>query len=267
MVAIASPYVLRAPARPGALPALNVGGGADAREAGTAGEAAALRRAVTEGRFSLAFQPVVRLADRTPHHHAALLRVSPAIGLPPHLFLARAATAGLAADLAATLLGRAMSAVASGRMIRIAPVLAALQDPGFPARADAVLGPDARAARQLMIEVPAEAAATLAPVLAHLRRLGARLCLSGLGADPAALDAIRIVPCATVALDPALLTGAATPRGRRLLRALADLAEAAGAQALATGIETLPQTWALQDCGITLGQGFLFGAPGPLLPG
>ena len=36
-----------------------------------------LRRAIAERRFRLAFQPIVSLADRTPHHFEALLRPEP----------------------------------------------------------------------------------------------------------------------------------------------------------------------------------------------
>ncbi|MBM3588812.1 MAG: EAL domain-containing protein [Alphaproteobacteria bacterium] len=33
-----------------------------------------LRRSIAERRFRMAFQPIVALSDRTPHHYEALIR-------------------------------------------------------------------------------------------------------------------------------------------------------------------------------------------------
>ena len=61
-----------------------------------------LRRAIAERRFRLAFQPIVALADRTPHHFEALLRPEPDADLPVHgvqEFVTFAETAGLSEEL------------------------------------------------------------------------------------------------------------------------------------------------------------------------
>jgi EAL domain-containing protein (putative c-di-GMP-specific phosphodiesterase class I) len=226
-----------------------------------------VRQIIEQRHFSLAFQPVVRLSDRTVAAHEALLRLHPPAGLPKlptGVFVELAAGWGLAQALDTAVLemalgarGAAMSANIAGR---------SLQDAAFMRRAISLIGD---AAPRLLIEVTAAAGiddmAAMAHGVAALQAAGVLVCLDDLGADAATLDCMRAVRFDQVKFAGTVVRAAAGgERGRRLAAALVALAAAVGAETVAKSVETLPQAWQMQELGVRHGQGWLFGSPGKL---
>ncbi len=226
---------------------------------------------ISARRFTLAFQPVVKLADRRPVYHEAFLRLAPLPGgaqLPGGVFAQAAYGWGLGPALDAAVLDAALSewARAGSTPVSVNIAAASLCAPAFLFPAQARIGGEGAA---LLLEVRAD---TPPPDPAAFREgaqamqdLGVRLCLDGLGAAEGALACANLTHWEQMKLDGGVLRAAAAgERGRRLLAALVALATSAGSGAVAKHIETLPQAWLAQEAGIRLGQGWLFGAPGKL---
>lgn len=227
---------------------------------------------IIEGRhFGLVFQPIVRLTDRRPAYHEALLRLQPPDGmvkLPTSVFVQVVAEWGLQPVLDAAVLDAALTAWSHAGSTPVSVNIAGrcICDPAFIAAAVARIGGEGAA---LLVEVNASAAigdfAALKAGVDALREAGARVVLDDLGADPSALDCVRAARFDQMKIDGATVRNAGqNERGRRLLAALVQLANAAGAETVAKQIETLPQAWLMAELGVKYGQGWLFGAPGPL---
>ncbi len=219
---------------------------------------AELQRLLAGRHFALAMQPVVRLADRIPDHAEALLRLRPPAGLPPlpaQRVIDAAAAFGLEPALdaavlhvAATLPGH-VSVNLCARSLQHKPMVAVIL-----------------AAGQAVEIVRAEAIDDLAAVaaaIAALREGGITVALDAVDGTAATLACLQAARFDAMKLSGPVVHGATSGgRGRDLLTHLLRLAAATGATVIATRIETLPQAWAMQQAGVTLGQGWLFGAPG-----
>jgi EAL domain-containing protein (putative c-di-GMP-specific phosphodiesterase class I) len=219
------------------------------------GVARAALEGVIAGGFALAFQPVVRLADRVIDHHEALLRAPP---LPAAALLAAAEAFGREAALDLAVM-RALPP--GGGVVSVNLCARSFQAPGFAA---CVL--DALGARPIRCELTHLAAiddlAAVAAGLAELRAGGVVVALDAVDGGPAALACLGAARFDALKLAGGVVRAAAAgERGRRLLAELLRLAATMDAVTIATQVETLPQAWAMQAAGIPLAQGWLFGAP------
>jgi EAL domain-containing protein (putative c-di-GMP-specific phosphodiesterase class I) len=242
MTAIPPAYTLRRPAGP-----LE-----DARQGGVA---RAELEGVIAGRFALAVQPVVRLADRAVDHHEALLRCPP---LPAAALLAAAEAFGREAALDLAVL-RAVPPGAAPIAVNLCA--RSLQSPAFAA---CLL--DTLPARPVRFELTRLAAiddlAAVAAGVATLRAAGVPVMLDAVDGGPASLACLAAARFDALKIAGSVVrAGAGGARGRRLLGELRRLAATMAAVTIATQVETLPQAWAMQAAGVTLAQGWLFGAP------
>jgi EAL domain-containing protein (putative c-di-GMP-specific phosphodiesterase class I) len=98
-----------------------------------------------------------------------------------------------------------------------------------------------------------------------LRERGCRIALDDVGVDPRSLGLMPFVAPDVIKLDRAL-TQDLIPEavGARVLNAVRAASERSGAVILAEGIETEAQRRRAFAMGAKLGQGWLFGRPGPL---
>ena len=206
-------------------------------------------------RFTLVRQPVFALPARTPDHAEALFRLVPQGSQPPAAFIAAAEAAGLGPALDAAVLDAAR---ALPPPLSVNICARSLQSPGF-VRTVLDAAPEIIELTRLdgIDDRPAVARA-----VAELRACGVRVALDGMDGGAAALALAQAVRFDLVKLAGSVLRGAmAGARGRTLLAELLRLTAALGARPVATRIETLPQLWAAEGAGITLGQGWLLGAP------
>lgn len=240
-----------------------------------AGErAASLRMAISGNRFSLAYQPIVSLTDRTCHHVEALIRPLPLAGASlssPQDFVSMVESLGLADELdiavcrmACEAAGRARRAVAfnlSGQSI---------QSPDFRDRlADLLERSAARKSGLIMVEMT-ETAEVEDLAEAHrtaqmLRALQVPFCLDDFGAGTNDVRLLRALTPDIVKLDGSYVPGVAQGgRERAFIAGMVEIAHAAGAQVVAERIETEAEAGALRAVGVEFGQGWLFGRPGQL---
>lgn len=106
--------------------------------------------------------------------------------------------------------------------------------------------------------------AELLGVVAEVRRRGWGLALDDIGADTRSLALLPFVRPDVVKLDLRLLREQTTAGTAGIVNAVGAHAERTGALVLAEGIETREQADLARAMGARLGQGWLFGHPGPL---
>lgn len=128
----------------------------------------------------------------------------------------------------------------------------------------------ARSRLTFVLEITAEsltgAPAALLAATARLRDLGALLALDGVGVDFRSLALLPFVDPEIVKLDLGVTQTRTLDRTARTADAVYAHAERSGARVLAHGIETMEHRDTALALGAELGQGWLFGHPGPLPP-
>ena len=107
---------------------------------------------------------------------------------------------------------------------------------------------------------PAELLATIE----RARRAGVGVALDDVGADDRSLALMPFLRPDVVKLDLGLIQDSANAKVARTVNAIAAEAERTGALVLAEGIETDAHLFRAAAVGAQLGQGWLFGRPGPL---
>lgn len=234
----------------------------------------ALRRAIAAKRFSLAFQPIVRLGDGSVEHYEALLRLDPDIGAefgPPGDFVVLAEMMGLSEELDWAVFEAASAAVRRGRGARVAANLSglSLQSPGFRARLLDLVDREPMLASRLMVEITETAEieneAEAARTIAALRERGMELCIDDFGAGAAAFRYLRAFKVDLVKIDGAYLQNAMrSEQDRGILASMVGLIRTVGARIVAERVETEAEAELVRGLGVEYGQGWLYGRPGPL---
>ncbi len=101
----------------------------------------------------------------------------------------------------------------------------------------------------------------------QLRAHGFRVAIDDAGAGYAGLQTMVEIEPDFIKLDMSLIRGVDTSIVKqRLVRTLRDFCREAAITLIAEGIETVRQLETLRQLGVTHGQGFLFGLPGPDSP-
>jgi EAL domain-containing protein (putative c-di-GMP-specific phosphodiesterase class I) len=265
-------YALGAFARggPGALEEAGFAGGLPGFVAQACDRAGALRRIIAERRFRLAFQPIVSLADRRPHHFEALLRLRDSPGGPQE-FVTFAETVGLSEDLDWAVVETCAEAARKAVGARIACNLSglSLQSAAFRDRLLDLLRGEPALVPRLLIEITEAAEiedeAEAVRSVEALRALGLPLCIDDFGAGAAAFRYLRAFRADYVKIDGHYVQAALrSEQDRGFLAAMVELARNVGAKVVAERIETEAEAQAMAELGVAYGQGWLFGRPGRL---
>jgi EAL domain-containing protein (putative c-di-GMP-specific phosphodiesterase class I) len=237
-------------------------------------QAGSLRHAIRGGHFTMAFQPIVSLTDRKPHHFEALIRPRPIADCSfsePQDFVMLVEALGLADELDLTVAGLACDAAATAHV----PVAfnisgQSVQNSGFRDRLVRLLAASpARKAGLIIAEMTetaeideVEEASLTADAL---RSLGIPFCLDDFGAGAADIRLLRALTPDIVKLDGSYIPGIAHGgRERAFVAGMIEIARAANAEIVAERVETEAEAEALHLLGVQYGQGWLFGRPGPL---
>ena len=267
-------HILKLFSRSGVTGVSNLGAaqGLDAVATHVAGQVAAVRRLISERRFRLEYQPIVRLSNRAVHHHETLLR--PGEALPggdasPATLVATAEAVGLTAELDLAVFAEALAGLRPEAWIAVNLSGLSVQSATFR---DALLRqiaahPDA--ARRLMVELTESAEIededAAAKTLSVLRSNGIPVCLDDFGAGAAAFRYLKAFQVDYVKIDGSFVTAAVSSgRDRAFVASMVELSRAVGASVVAERIETEEECLLMQSLGVEYGQGWLFGRPGPL---
>ena len=235
-----------------------------------------LRRAVSEGQFSLRYQPVVELASGRVTSAEALVRWEhPVRGVvSPAEFIGVAESTGVIVPLGRWVMREACAAAA--RLQRQHPGVADLGIAiNLSARQfqDANLIEDVAAAirdagidpwtviLELTETVLMDDIEDAIDTLGALKELGVRLALDDFGTGYSSLSYLRRFPIDVLKIDQSFVQSLMSEEGPGLVRSIIRLGETFKLATLAEGVEDADQLARLRAAGCTFGQGYLFSKP------
>jgi EAL domain-containing protein (putative c-di-GMP-specific phosphodiesterase class I) len=214
--------------------------------------------------LTLVFQPIVDLVGATIAGYEALARFPGSAG--PDVWFAAAAEAGIAAELEALAIHKALAAVDglppdTFLTVNVSPHLL-----GSAAVQDALATRPAlhRVVVELTEHTPVHDLAALRRQTDDLRARGALIALDDAGSGYSGLQQLAVLRPQVVKLDRALVSDADTDPVRvALAEMLGEFAGRIDAWLLAEGIETAAELAAFAQLGVPLAQGWLLGRPAP----
>src|SRR3954451_6788097 len=214
--------------------------------------------------LTLVFQPIVDLAGATIAGYEALSRFPGTAG--PDVWFAAAAQAGVAAELEALAIHKALAAVPdlpdnTFLTVNVSPHLL-----GTDPIQDALV--TRRDLRRVVVELtehtPVDDLAALKRQIAELRERGALIALDDTGSGYSGLQQMAELRPQVVKLDRALVTDAdSDPVRAALAEMVGEFAGKIDAWLLAEGLETANELAAFMRMGVPLGQGWVLGRPSP----
>ena len=219
---------------------------------------------IADRAFTPVFQPVVQLQTREIVGFEALTRFRD--GTRPDQRFLEADSAGMGVQLETACIGEQLEAATwlpqgTWLSLNVSPALASAVIPLIAALE--------RADRDIVLEITEHVEIAdyheLMTAL-NLIRGKARLAVDDAGAGYAGLHHILELQPQFVKLDISLVRHIDTdPARQAMVAGMAHFASSAGCELIAEGIETEDELGQLIRLGISLGQGYLFGKPGPIL--
>ncbi|MGY1735436.1 MULTISPECIES: EAL domain-containing protein [unclassified Geodermatophilus] len=214
--------------------------------------------------LTLVFQPIVDLARARVAGYEALSRFPGTAG--PDVWFAAAADAGIAAELEALALHKALAAVPdlpadTFLTVNVGPHLLGTA----PVQEALATRPDLhRVVVELTEHAPVDDLGALRVQVAALRARGALVALDDTGSGWSGLQQLAALRPQLVKLDRSLVAGADTdPVRMALAEMVGEFAGRIDAWLLAEGIETRGELAAFCRLGVPLAQGWLLGRPAP----
>lgn len=231
-------------------------------------QAGALGLAVSQRRFSLAFQPVVRLKDASLHHHEVLVRFEN--GQSPFDLVRMAEEFDLIEELDRAVVETTVNRLKADRTgaERLAVNVSGrtITSPTFISGVEAMMLKDQRLKGRLLFEIT-ESAGIDDLVIAdrhiqRLRDLGSLVCLDDFGAGAASLGYLQKLSVDIVKIDGRYVRDlVAGGRDATLVAHVVNLCRELGIRTVAEMVETPEVEAAVRAAGVDFGQGWLYGRP------
>ncbi len=233
-----------------------------------------LRKVLESRALTTVFQPIYAFGEARVIGYEALVRgpEGTALQTPAGLFAA-AAGEGLAIELNLVCITEVLRAFSArsfdgSLFLNVSPQL--IMQRGFDrARAERFLGEVGIAPERVVIELTEDYPTFDFPVvhesLMLYRSMGFRIAIDDLGEGFASLRLWSELRPEFVKADKHFVMGVANdPVKAQFLRAIQDIAESAGSQVIAEGIETAADFKVVKDMGLACGQGWFIGRPAEL---
>lgn len=239
-----------------------------AERSGNGRSAAEIIRCLKEGRFRLAFQPVVDAATGRPAFHEALLRMTDEGGriLPAGHLIPIAETLGIVRLVDKAVTGMAVEVLSRYPEARLSLNISGTTatDPRWYPEILSVIGASPGVAGRMIIEITETVALgdlshTIRFVEA-LRQLGCSVAIDDFGAGYTSFRSLRALPVEYLKLDGTFcrdLSG--DGENQYYVRSLIDLAKSFGIRTVAEWVETAEDAELLRGWGVDLMQGKFFG--------
>ena len=219
--------------------------------------------------LATAFQPIVNLGDGAVVGFEALARWPASTHLSPQVVFARAKVTNSVDELDQMCIDAAVTEALDHRLGR--DVLLCINCEPSSATASATRSAvlkRGQAELQMMFELTERSLLTHPHVLlakvAELRGDGFAIALDDVGTHPDSMALLDVISPDVVKLDLGLVQSQPDDDRARTLSAVLAHHERTGAVILAEGIETDDHLEQAHAVGATLGQGYMFGHPGPL---
>lgn len=233
-----------------------------------------LLKAVESGSIATAFQPIVRLDDRSMAGCEALARwTHPERGpIDPGRFIELAERAGLVEPIDDLMMSRSLANLVSWQ--QHAPQLGVQVNlsgrsigPTLGTRIAGALAYSGIDASCLTIEVTEswliQNETEVAAALREVADLGVRVHLDDFGTGYSSLAHVHALPISGLKIDRSFVGQALeSERSRRLIAATIGMAHSLELEVIAEGVEDEATAELLSDLGCEFGQGFLFARPG-----
>jgi EAL domain-containing protein (putative c-di-GMP-specific phosphodiesterase class I) len=227
------------------------------------------QRAVAEGQFSFAMQPIVAFNAHALSHHEVFVRFG---SCSPALLIERAESLGVIADLDLAVVAAIVSHLAAtpdsstGYSVNLSAL--SVVDHGIMKKILHCVAAQKFERSRLIFEVTESAEIADLPAansaLQELRAIGCRVCLDDFGAGFASFTYLQALEVDFIKIDGRYVkTADASPRDARLLRAITNMCADLGVGAIAEMIETKEQAAIVLSYGACAGQGYYFGRPQP----
>lgn len=231
-----------------------------------------IHHALEEDGFELMVQPIVRLEDRDIRHYEVLLRMRDETGqqISPGAFIPVAERSGQILQIDRWVIRHALQALAriNASNVSLAINLSgqSLHDDGLTQYLASELCSSGVAPRHLILEVTETAAvtdfSTARGVLQSLRELGCRTALDDFGVGFSSFHYLSRLPVDYIKIDGSFIRNLSTNADSRVIvKAIADIANGFGKQAIAEFVDQEALLPILSDYGIAYGQGFHLGKP------
>jgi EAL domain-containing protein (putative c-di-GMP-specific phosphodiesterase class I) len=223
--------------------------------------------AAAQKRFSIVYQPLVRLDDMSIFAYEALARCSHEQLRNPHVLFNVAEQGDRVWPLSRRLRKLAVTPeveLPSGALLFVNLHPSDFEDPQLLEPEEHILA----LADRLVLEVTERAAIgdfnTFRANIDKLRALGLRVAIDDLGSGYAALSAAAELDPEFIKFDMTLIRDIdQSPIRQNLVRNMVAFAVEAGAQVVAEGVETEAELNTVRDLGCHLVQGFLLARPAP----
>jgi diguanylate cyclase (GGDEF)-like protein/PAS domain S-box-containing protein len=243
-----------------------------------------LRRAIDDGRLTVAYQPVFDLSGqrnedggpRITGFEALVRWQHPTDGtISPGTFLPIAEEAGLMIRLTDFVMHCAcrqlrqwqqLDPAWAGLTINVNVSAHDVAHPAFVARITRALVEAGVSPKQLCIELTENILMShlegALPVLAELRRMGVTLAIDDFGTGYSSLSHLSTLPIDCLKIDRSFVMRLAPASNEAaVVRSIVLLGSSLGKQVVAEGIETDSQLGQLREMGCSLGQGYLLARP------
>lgn len=234
----------------------------------TLARAGALGAAVSQRRFTLAFQPVVSLATGVAHHHEALVRFED--GGSPFALIRMAEEFDLIEELDHAIVELAVKRIAQDRTgeLKLAVNVSGrtIVNEGFVDHVTRSLKDNASAKNRLIFEITETAAIDDLPRanrhIQALREMGSLVCLDDFGSGSASFAYLQELTLDIVKIDGRYVRElAGSGRDGAMVRRLVELCRDLNIRTVAEMVETVEVEEVVRKAGVDFAQGWLFGKP------
>ena len=237
-----------------------------------------LRRAVSEGELTVAFQPQIDMRSGQLLGAEALLRWNhPKRGvITPSEFIPIAEDTGIIRPLGLWVIEQVYNVVCNGEVaafegLTFAVNISASQllDPEFEEKVCAILEREARANPQLELEltesVLIQNPRRVQSIMENLRSRGVEFAVDDFGTGYSSLSYLKNFPISKLKIDASFVRDLSTDASdRAIARAVIALGASLGLEVIAEGVESANQREILLSEGCRNGQGFLFAEALPI---